>query len=327
MQPAKQNHPHMPMSTFQGHSSMPMSTIQGHSTVPMSTMSGMTQFSFNPPSVSSAQLREASAATPTQEMIAAQQLQLQMMQAAHIQNQMQLLALATRNSFAQGDDAKENAPGDANKQLEDAKNRIEDAKQFIMSRNANRMNMPPVHNMTPFGVRPQMSMTPSGVGPQMSMMTPSGVRPQMSMTPSGAREQMLMISLSGQANALQSAINNLTPGGQSVQSFQPGSVGVQGGASIFRPQPNFTPSSHQIRAPTPEMRAKGSLMSPGTDTNDEVANKMVANNSNTAAAEQMSVMAAHGEVSSNPAVESGEPQNDGYLTPEMPGRYFFASSP
>eukprot|EP00571_Detonula_confervacea_P000541 CAMPEP_0172318474 /NCGR_PEP_ID=MMETSP1058-20130122/34980_1 /TAXON_ID=83371 /ORGANISM="Detonula confervacea, Strain CCMP 353" /LENGTH=978 /DNA_ID=CAMNT_0013033317 /DNA_START=104 /DNA_END=3040 /DNA_ORIENTATION=+ len=88
---------------------------------------------------------------------------------------MQMMLNAPMDKWAQDDDAKENAFGDANisKQLMDAKLRIEDAKKFIISRNTRRTTpssqsvQPLINNMTGPGTqanifRPQVNMTTPG---------------------------------------------------------------------------------------------------------------------------------------------------------------------
>lgn len=203
------------------------------------------------------------------------------------------------DKWASSDDAKENAPGDANRsrQLEDAKLRIEDAKKFIMSRNTRRATptsqtaRPPINNMTPGAqarsFRP-LSMTP---GSQAGY-----VQPRMSGTPrTRASPQMKTMSGPGsQANIFRPPVNLGTPGPQTYQNL--GSLMSQESeTSCTSPGIEHTTTPGTRRANDARMSADG-MMSPGAQrVNDDE------------------------KFMSTPGT-----QNSGYRTPQMPGKYFFA---
>ncbi|KAL7537005.1 hypothetical protein ACHAXR_010530 [Thalassiosira sp. AJA248-18] len=280
-------------------SSMPMPASQGHS-----------MYSQAPPVHHYADPREESASTPrdyqgiapnqiqmmqdsrqhlqSHQMTPNQMNQLQMMQDSrqHLQSHMQTMQIAPRrDEWAHGaDETKENVAGDANVSAQ-----INDAKLRIEDAKKFIMSrssrrMPPPSNMPPF-----TRMQNGTPGAQ-----PNAFRPQMSM---------------------------MTPVSQAVQQPMVTSYTPLG---TFRPQMNMVTSPGSQRGvPTPQMREMGSLMSPGTDSNDDILQKIA--HQGGVSHPQMSEMSPPGTQASDYHVDPpGTDENDGYKTPQMPGKYFFA---
>mmetsp|Transcript_39370 Transcript_39370/g.70882 ORF Transcript_39370/g.70882 Transcript_39370/m.70882 type:complete len:1285 (+) Transcript_39370:209-4063(+) len=262
-------------------------------------------------------MQNASTSNQAHMMKDARSLMMQMQQRNITPNHnqmMQMMQIAPRDEWAQADEAKENASGGANvsKQLDDAKLRIEDAKKFIMSRSSRRTmtpsssvsmihNMPPGHTGTQASTfRPQMRMSPSH-GNIQPMMSHGNIQPMMS---HGSIQPMM-------------SHGNTQP---MIRNMIPGHPGAQ--ANIFRPQMNMMSAGSQ--AGTPQvMRQMGSLISDGEETNNVHSAQMSAAGAHVA---QMSIMTPGTQTSAPIAQMSATPgsQHDGFLTPEMPGRYFFA---
>jgi hypothetical protein len=125
-------------------------------------------------------------------------------------------------------------------------------------------------------------------------------------------------------------INN-HPGAQLVKPgmsmMTPTTVGIHPGAlpgpgaqsGIFRKNSSMTGTPQ--RAPTPEMRVMGSLMSAESDHNDEVSPK------ETAEADPLppqDVSPQAGPAVDPPMSSSPGMGEEGYASPKVPGRYFFA---
>ena len=214
--------------------------------------------------------RVESAPTPTEHQIAVANQALVMQNTAHIQNQLQSMQIdpPMRPEWEQdADDGKENSAGDPN-----VSKQLNEAKMRIEDAkkfilSRTRTRVPPTSSLQ------SMQMYNSGdhlqvFRPHTSMMTP----------------------VSNQV-AGQPMVTSYTPGAQSV-----GNCGPQ----------TYLVTSPVRAPPTPEMRVMGSLMSPGTDSNDNVLEKMA-------------------QVGTEPPMsEMTHSEHDGYRTPQMPGKYFFA---
>lgn len=243
-------------------------------------------------------------------------------------NHNQIMQMPPRNQWEQGDYAKENESraGNVSNQLRQAKDRVEDAKKFIMSRSNRGMAMPPKGvppppTMPPKGVPPPPIMPPMGVPPPPTL-PPMGVLPPPPPPPPGAQ---------------------FLPTPNSQENIKP-----QINPENFRPQMSI-PSPGIAQAGTPQvMRQMGSLMSPGTSPTEaskhgDDAPLMIV--SPTQMRSMVSPVAFAGEHHNNdqmnlrafqdlpvqdPPAEGPHSTSlvssphDGYSTPGMPGRYFFA---
>lgn len=270
---------------------MPKPTNQAHQPAPKAS-SGAPPL----PPTESNDPREASALTPKQHQVIAPTPN-QLSQIAHLQNQIQMMQVAPLGSLAQYDDTKENSSQSANvsKQLQAAKLQIDDAKKFILSRNNRRLTpssgVPPLNKMTPSSGMHHMA--------NMNGMTTLSGMPMMAMSPGAQvfRPNVGVMTPSQGFTGKPAINNNMAPETQT---------------SVFRPQMSMmTTPGAQIRAPTPEMRAMGSLMSPGSGTNQD------------AHQDQASYEEATSQVDA-PGVAASGTEDDGYRTPQMPGKYFFA---
>lgn len=227
--------------------------------------------------------------------------QVKMMQDARdLIMQMQQTPLQNKMMIPAGE-AKENSSQDINvsKQLNDAELRVADAKKFILSRKSRRATTPSERNMRIMKNWPLKT--------QVNTFKPQGNMSKLS----SPHEQ---------------------------QVFNPSTH-----TSIFRSQIGTTPSSHTQHPINPGqagttpagMRQMGSLISP----TEEPENTMTAQLSAAFAPNQMRMphqSRAHSKPIGvmTPDIQGGAhvsqisttpgSQQDGFLTPEMPGRYFFA---
>ena len=189
-----------------------------------------------------------------------------------------------------GNDTKENASGDVNvsKQLEDAKLRIDEAKKFIMNRNASRM-------------------TPGSRGSLQYMMNKNNMTPGVQAAP--FRPVMSMLTPGSHGNA--QPLMNMTPGAYPSKANKlPNFPGTQ--ASVFRsqqPQMNTNPAGEGTQV----YRSIGSLISAGAETDTETSAHHAAKMNTMTPGTQTSVEAS----------QMGTP-GSGHRTPVMPGKYFFA---
>ena len=187
-------------------------------------------------------------------------------------------------------DTKENASGGANvsKQLENAKLRIDEAKKFIMNRNASRM-------------------TPGSQGSLQYMMNKNNMTPGAQAAP--FRPVMSMLTPGSHGNV--QPLVNMTPGAYTSKANKlPNFPGTQ--ASVFRsqqPQTNTNPSGEGTQA----YRSIGSLISAGAETDTETSAHHAAKMNTMTPGTQTSVEAS----------QMGTP-GSGHRTPVMPGKYFFA---